>query len=268
MVYSIKDKIAKLLDDVANIEVIRAIGQTGDVNFIPKAGEGDIDIFVFGDKVPTYEERKVVYDNKSSLFEECYMNVCEGGVWGTGDVFIIDGVETMLMYFSTNETLKYINEILDGKHLNSDDGFYPIGRCATLKTINVIYDESRTLEGIKEKLSTYPDKLRKDMINFHIGRINNEEDFGRALLRKDVLFYHQVLEGSIDHYLQGLYAVNKTYYPSRKRTKQYIDSFEIKPENCYERLLKVIRFGSTPEDIEKSYSEWCKLVSDLKGVCN
>lgn len=265
---SIKDKIQRLLDNVANLEVIRAIGQTGDINLIPKPGEGDIDIFVFGDKVPAYEERKVVYDNNSSLFEECYMNVCEGGVWGTGDVFIIDGVETMLMYFSTNETLKYINEILDGKHLNRDDGFYPIGRCATLKTINVIYDEVKTLEGIKEKLSTYPDKLRKEMINFHIGRINNEEDFGRALLRKDVLFYHQVFEDSLDHYLQGLYAVNKTYYPSRKRTKQYIDSFQIKPENCYERLLKVIRLGGAPEDIEKSYSEWCELVNDLKDICN
>jgi hypothetical protein len=46
--------------------------------------------------------------------------------------------------------------------------------------------------------------------------------------------------------------------PIRKRTKQYIDSFKIKPENCYERLLKVIRFGSSSEDIEKSYSEWCE----------
>jgi len=263
---TIKEKIAKLLGVVANIDVVKAIGQTGDINFIPKAGEADIDIFVFGDNIPSYDERKLVYDNNNTLFEECSMQVCEGGVWGTGDVFMIDGVETMLMYFSIEETLKYVDEILAGKHLDSSKGFYPIGRCATLKNINVIYDETEMLACLKEKLSTYPDKLSKEMAAFHMEKTNDKEDFGRALSRKDVLFYHQVLEVSIDHYLQALYAVNKTYFPSRKRTKQYIDAFQLKPENYYERLLKVIRLGSSPEDIERSYKEWCDLVSDLEGV--
>lgn len=268
MGYSIKEKIQKLSDEVSKIKIVKAIGQTGDINYIPKAGEADIDIFVLGEKVPSYEERKAVYDRNSILFEECHMNVCEGGVWGTGDIFIIDGVETMLMYFSIDETLTYINDILEGKYLDSSKGFYPIGRCATFQNISVIYDESKIIASLKEKLSIYPDKLRKDIINFHISRTKDEEGFGRALLRKDVLFYHQVIEVSIDHYLQALYAINKVYYPSRKRTKQYIDSFEIKPVNCYERLLDVIRFGSSPDNIEKSYSEWCTLVSDLKAVCN
>lgn len=107
--------------------------------------------------------------------------------------------------------------------------------------------------------------LKKKMLDFHMKRVKDEEDFGRALSRKDVLFYHQVLEAAIDHYLQALYAVNSTFFPSRKRTNQYIDSFKLKPENCYERLLEVIRFGN-PDDIEKSHHEWCKLVDDLQGI--
>jgi predicted nucleotidyltransferase len=72
MEYSIKDKIAKLLDEVSSIEEIRAIGQTGDINIVPKAGESDIDIFLLGDKIPGYEVRKAVYDKNSTLFEECF----------------------------------------------------------------------------------------------------------------------------------------------------------------------------------------------------
>lgn len=260
---NIKEKIAKLLNEVSSIEQVRAIGQTGNINEIPKPGESDIDIFVLCDAIPSYEHKKLVYDKNCSLYEECTMNVCEGGVWGTGDVFIINGVETMLMYFTVDETLKYVNEVLEGKHLDSNKGFYPSGRCATLNNINVIYDEG-ILAAIKEKLSVYPDKLREDMIKFHIAKVNDEEDFGRCLLRNDVLFYHQVLEAAIDHYLQALYAANKTYLPSRKRTKQYIDSFMIKPNKCYERLLEVIRLGSKPDDIKISYSKWCELVNDLK----
>lgn len=264
---NIKEKIAKLLDEVSDIKVIRAIGQTGDINFIPKAGESDIDIFVFGDTIPSYEFRKSVYDKNCSLYEEYSINVCEGGVWGTGDVFIINGVETMLMYFTIEETLRYANEVLEGKHLDSVKGFYPVGRLATLRNINILYDEIGILDSLKEKLSVYPDELKKSMVNFHTNMTNDEEDFGRAVSREDVLFYHQVLEVSIDHYLQALYSLNKTFYPSRKRTKKYIDSFELKPENCYERLLEVIRLGSSSEGIEKSYSEWCSLVYDLKSIC-
>jgi hypothetical protein len=76
-----------------------------------------------------------------------------------------------------------------------------------------------------------------------------------------------VIETALDHYLQALYAANKIYFPSRKRTKQYIDSFIIKPDKCYERLLEVISLGSNPEDIKRSYSKWCELVNDLKS-CN
>jgi hypothetical protein len=267
MEYSIKDKITKLLDEVSSIQEIKAIGQTGDINIDPKAGGSDIDIFVLADKIPSYEYRKEVYDRNSTLYEECIMNVCQGGVWGTGDIFTINGVETMLMYFSTEETLNYVNDILLGKHLDSTKGFYPVGRCATLKNINVLYDEFGVLGSLKEKLMIYPDELKKEMVSFHLNKTKDEYDFGRALFRKDVLYYHQVLEVSIDHYLQVLYAANKTFFPSRKRTQKYIDSFETKPENCYDRLLKVIKLGSNPEDLESSYSEWCILVDDLKSIC-
>jgi len=268
MEINIRDKIARLLDGVASIDGIRAIGQTGDINEVPRAGESDIDIFILGDSIPGFEERKAFYHKDSSLFESCDMNVCEGGYWGTGDVFIIDGVETMFMYFTIDDTLKYVDEVLDGKHLDCDKGFYPVGRLATLKNINILYDEKGVYASFKEKLSTYPEKLKKDMASFHIGLINDEEDFGRAQLRKDVLFYHQVLEAALDHYLQALYAINETYFPSRKRTRQYIDSFKVKPENCYERMLEVIKLGSSPDDIKGSYDIWCGLVGDLKTICS
>ncbi len=268
MEMNIKDKIAKLLDAVASMDEIKAIGQTGDINEIPRPGESDIDIFVMADSIPGYEDRRALYNKNSSLFESLAMSVCEGGYWGTGDVFVIDGVETMLMYFTIGETLKYVDEVLEGKHPDNVKGFYPVGRLATLKNINVLYDENGVYASLKEKLSTYPDKLKKYLADFHIARINDEEDFGRALLRKDVLFYHMVLETALDHYLQALYAVNHTYFPSRKRTKQYMDAFAIKPENCYERMLEVIKLGSGPEDLKGSYDVWLGLVRDLKAICS
>ena len=113
----------------------------------------------------------------------------------------------------------------------------------------------------------YPDALKSAMINTHLGRTLDEEDLGRAVLRKDVLFYHRVLEVALDHYLQVLYAVNETFFPSRKRTQKYIDSFKTKPDHCYERLAEVIRLGSSEETIAGSVARWRLLVDDLHAIC-
>lgn len=94
----------------------------------------------------------------------------------------------------------------------------------------------------------------------------DEEDLGRTLLRKEVLFYHQVLEESLDHLLQALFAMNDTYFPSRKRMQQYLEKFTNKPENCYARLSQMIEDGAKEETIEKSIAELRSLVEDMKII--
>lgn len=266
MAASIKDKVNRLLGEVSSIPEVKAIGQTGNINIEPKAGESDIDIFVLCDRIPDFNCRKNAYDKNSILFSECRMNVCEGGVWGTGDIFTVDGVETMLMYFTINETLDYIDDILSGKYPDKIDGFYPVGRCSTFLNINILHDENGILALLKEKLKQYPVSLKDKMVEYHLGKCIDKEDFNRAVRRKDVLFYHMVLENSLDHYLQTLFAVNDTFFPSRKRMKQYLDSFDTVPANCYDRLLKVIRLGSSPEGIGESFYEWSALVAELTDV--
>lgn len=94
----------------------------------------------------------------------------------------------------------------------------------------------------------------------------NEEDLGRAELRHEVLFYHQVVEEFLDHFLQALYAKNRRCFPSRKRTESAIGTFELKPKNCYERLLKVVSLASDENTIEDSVAELRKLGQELKEL--
>lgn len=96
----------------------------------------------------------------------------------------------------------------------------------------------------------------------------NEEDLGRVVLRKEVLFYHQVLENSLDHLLQALYALNHTYFPSRRRIEEYIGRFEIKPFNCYERLLRILESAVSSETIEESVRDLKILVRELETAGN
>lgn len=264
---SINDKVACLLDEVSQLDDVIAIGRTGTIEANPRPGESDIDIFVFCDRIPGEETRKAAYQRRSELFADCALTVCAGGDWGTGDVLDVDGVETMLMYFRMDETMAYLDEVRAGKRTASVNGFYPIGRVATIRSINITHDRTGALASLQESLAVYPDELREAMVRAHLRRAYDEEDLGRSVLRKDVLFYHQVLEDALDHYLQVLYATNRTYFPSRKRIEQYIAGFALKPDRCYERLLAVVRLGADAETIGASVSEWRSLVDDLRSIC-
>lgn len=247
------------------LEEITAAGLSGEVDAAAKPGENDIDIFVFCKEIPCREERQLVYEQflNQSLISDLRMNVYAGGYWGIGDCFCINGVETWLMFFTTKEIRDYLEEVLTGNLLDDDNGFYPTGRCATLMNMEVLQDKTGFIDALRQKIRNYPDPLRISLSRHHLDLSLDEEDFERAVSRQDVLFYHQVLETALDHFLQALFAVNRVYFPSRKRTLQYIDGFEIKPERCADRLLRAVELGSRKEGIAESSRIWRDLVREL-----
>lgn len=267
MAFDTEKCINTLVDSISKIEEVQSIGISGSKTPLPKAGEGDIDIFIYCDEVPAFEKRNQIISGLSSLFEETKTNVFEKGHWGVGDFGLINGVETWLMYFTVKDTLNDIVTILNGDFPDKlDNYYYPIGRCAMLKNITILYDKNGFLNSMKRRLCEYPEKLSKILIQYHLDKLEDIEDLERAVTRKDVLFYHFALDIAIDHFLQALFALNRTYFPSRKRTLDYINNFDIKPEKCGERLLEVIRLGGCSESVNQSFSLWGSMVNELKKL--
>jgi hypothetical protein len=266
--HGFNEKLNRIVTSVAAMEAVDAIGRSGDALFVPKPGEGDIDLFVYCGAVPSDAARMAAYEACGVEFERCDPRACDSDAWGTGDLLIIDGVETMFMYFTTAKTEAFLDEVLAGRRLDSVGGFYPSGRCAMLLGIHPLYDETVFLASAKSRLRVMPNELAGSMAAFHLERAYDAEDFSRAVLREDVLFYHQVLECAVDHFLQALFALNKTWFPSRKRTGQYIDGFAIKPENCFERLCEAIRLGAEAISIGASAECWRGLLDELDGLAN
>ena len=258
--------LRRLLQDVACMDEVAAIGQTGDIREIPKPGESDIDIFVYVQTMPAPEQRLRVYQKSGADLQELQLGVCAGGNWGTGDAMLINGVETMLMYFTTAETVQNLEEILAGRLPDRIGDYYPIGRCAAIRTMHIHYDGAQFLSSLQRRLSEYPEQLAKALAIHHGALTNDEEDFYRALRRKDPLFYHFALEIALDHFLQAIFALNRTFFPSRKRSQQYLSGFSYKPERCYERMLEAVRLGGEPERLEESYALWRTLTGELAAL--
>jgi hypothetical protein len=255
-----------LVRSLSAMDTVRAIGKSGGDAF-PEHNEGDVDVFVFCERVPDAKTRQSVFDALDDAASDIQISETANRFWGTCDFFTLGGAtgtEVCLLYFAMADMNGEITSVLSAQRLDREDEyFYPTGRCAAFLTMYSLYDADGYIAGMKEKLSFYPPELSEKLYRHHQSKIHDAEDFQRAVSRGDVLFYHATLEIAIDHFLQALFALNRCFFPSRKRTLSWIEGFAIKPANCAERLLQTIELGARAETLAESYAIWCGLCKDL-----
>ena len=259
-IYEFKDSLVRAIS--ANEKVL-GIGQTGDIQAPLVAGQSDIDLFVICTEIPTPQERIALYRLLISDETKVHMNVSNGGLWGFGDILDFQCIDVMPMYFTVVEMRAYLEDVLQGNHLERVGRFYPIGRLASIETLNILYEKEHTWTTIVDRVKEYPEDLFRAWCQVQSVQILDEEDISRVILRKEILFYHQVLEEAIDHMLQALYAINRRYFPSRKRTEQTIQTFQYTPEDFVIRLRSIINKSVSEAEVAESVAELRMLTKDI-----
>lgn len=257
-----KDIVMGIIDSIAGNPQITSLGVTDRVENIMSDPLSDIDIFVFCAVMP---DKELLLDVIKPYGDTLHFH--DSNIWGQGFHGSIKNKDISIMFFTQEQTMRDIELTLTGNQLERhSNGYYPIGRCYTLLNMNILNDSDNFLKSVQKKLSVYPEKLRETLIKYHYPKINDIEDFNRAVMRKDVLFYHYVLDMALDHLLQCIFAINRTYFPSRKKSLQFIDEFSIKPENFKENLLQAIELGNSPSNLSKSYDIWQVLFKDIYAL--
>lgn len=262
------DYFMLVVDSVSKIEQVQSIGKSGGKE-LPEANESDIDLYIFCNEIPSVEKRQAMIDSLGSNVRSSNISKEESQFWGMCDFVTIGNMDFCLMYFTTIKMSEYIEAVLNGERVDKEGTFfYPTGRIATILSMYVLLDKHNYISLLKQRLEVYPVDLSEKMIKYHIRRLNGlvTEDIERAVSRKEVLLYHYALEISIDHFLQALFALNKCFFPSRKRTIQYIDKFSEKPIDCAERLLKAVALSGAPDTLFQSNEIWSALCNELTNL--
>ncbi len=257
---------AKLIQLASTLPGVQSIGRSGGRALPASPADGDIDVFLYCDVIPSGDARKAILDNITAELDTAKVGVFSGGRWGVGDFARIQGVETWLMYFTMEQAAAEVDAVLRGEQPDREGGFYPTGRCAMYLGMEVLLDRGGFLRGMKEKVAHYPETLAKQLAGHHLSALGDVEDLERAVARKDPLFYHYALDNALDHFLQALFARNLVFFPSRKRSLEHIAGFAVKPADCEQRILDVLRLGGAAEGIGQSYGLWTELVKGLKKL--
>lgn len=262
----IETTFKNLLARVCALPGVLSIGRSGGGALPASPADGDIDIFLYCDAVPPAESRLAALESLGGLLGDVRVGAFAGGRWGIADLAHIEGIEAWLMYFTVVEAEAEVESILRGEHPGREGGFYPTGRCAMYLSMDILCDRAGFLSGMKERLSVYPEGLAGKLTEYHLNALGDTEDFERALARRDPLYYHYALEPALDHFLQALFAMNRAFFPSRKRTLEHIGDFKVVPEKCGERLLEVVRLGGSAEGVGESYGIFSGLVGELREI--
>lgn len=257
----------RLIAAVAAIPEVLSIAKSGGAG-LPEAGDGDVDIFIFCDTVPAAEKRRAAAESLGVYATAMQMSKSPGNHWGTCDCVFLGHMEVCLMYFTIAGMNDEIESTLSGARPDKEDNcFYPTGRCASFLTMHSLCDKQGYIVSMQERLRVYPEKLAAHLIRYHLDLLDDTEDLERAVSRKDALFYHFALDLSLDHFLQALFALNRRYFPSRKRSVSFIETFAKKPEHCANRILDVVALGARGETVSQSYEAFTALCRELRALC-
>lgn len=255
-----------LIACLKQMKSVVAIGKTGGAD-LPHDKFSDIDLFVFCEHIPALEVRAVNYSLLPREANVAEFVASEHPHWGLVDSVLIGQQEVYLMYFTQCAFIASIDEILRGERTEREENyFYPTGRLASIQGMCAFHDPEGYLADMKTRISVYPDCLRNAIFSRCLPKIDDEEDFMRAIRRKDMLFFHATLDLALDYFLQALFAFNRVYFPSRKRSLEFIREFAIKPEDCEERLLRVVALAACEETLEESYQIWSSLCRELEHL--
>lgn len=254
-----------VLDIIKNLTEVQSVGISNGSPAMPDAG--DVDVFIFCETIPSIAARQAALAITMDMLDSYSVGVFDDPHYGIGDVAVISGGDVFLMYNLIPDAVSYIEDVLGARRIAREEGgFYPTGRCATFLRMYVHCDKQGFLEGMKRRLAAYPDTLAAALIAHCMRALRGTEDFLRAVDRRDVLFYHYVLEEALDFFLQALFALNGVFFPSRKRSLEYMQNFKRQPALCPERLLEVLKLGGEPDGITRSYQLWRALVDELRQI--
>jgi len=252
----IESTISSLVVSLSKIESIVAAGLS--TQRLPeKKEDGDVDVFIYCTKLPDEEEKNKAYEKVT--FTKAPKHLFNSKHWGSADYAEVKEIEIWIMYFVTEEVQNDIQRTVTGKNIGNDNGYYPVGRLAMYSRMTVLFERNSFLTKIKENLKIYPVEMKKEIISYCKKELKNEEDLLRAVSRQDLLFFHISIDKAIDRLLQLLFAINNAYFPSRKRNKEYICTFDKKPLDFYLRIQKVIEWGAKEETIRKSFDTFTDL---------
>ena len=256
-----KTALKKAVDLIKRFNEVAAIGLSGSHVEGIEDEHSDLDICIYArEKLPPKDVREREYRN-SGIEKLIYLDLDFEVIKADG--VVIDGVECGFCWMSIPFISKFLSclsldfgcdEFLPGGLLKTRPIFDPKGIINKLKRIVPSYPEPRAIHRIRIHLE------KAHHLIFGIGRLK------AAASRNDYYDFLKIEYDVLDSFMTALFALNRQWFCDEKRLLNRIKNFELKPDNCSERLESIIKHHGENIELEKCLTNVCKLLIDLQAI--
>jgi predicted nucleotidyltransferase len=269
----IVEEIATAVSGIAGVQAVVLAGSYARGTARP---DSDVDLGIYYREQSPFSVgklRQVVehFDvNESPTVTDFY----EWGPWVNGGAWIAtEKGRVDLLYRNIDHIKRVIAEARQGRvewdyWQQPTYGFHNVIYLAETGTCLPIYDPQGMLEPLKEAVATYPQKLKKAIVNESLWgaqfTLSHAKGFAR---RGDVYNAVGCVARVLCHLTQGLFALNEVYFISDKNAIESIESFTIRPANYGEATSRLLgEAGVTSEELVITVEQLASLVDEVVGL--
>jgi hypothetical protein len=262
--------IPKVVSELKTIKEIKAIVLAGSHATGIARTDSDIDFGIFYSEKQPLDIEKITQaaKNLGAFPNAIIAKIGEWGTWMNGGAWmIIDKQRVDFIYRNVEFIEKTIEESIQGK-IQTDFfqqpayGFYSYMYCSETKFNSILYDPSDIVKKLKEKVQTYPQKLKHKIINEFLWDAQfSFSRAGKSAKRDEMYIVAGCLTRTINDLVQVLYALNETFYISEKKFYTDYNLFKIKPPHFLSESQNILSLiGRNRKEIAINLSNISKMI--------
>jgi len=133
----------------------------------------------------------------------------------------------------------------------------------------VVDDPFGILDGWRNRLSTYPSKLKAALVQRHTASLRYwraDYHYANKVDRGDVVFLAGITSRLVHDALRVLFALNETYYPGDGKNLRFADGFEIMPNRFRERVEATLYPGTGEQARRSQHIQLLALVDEVLAL--
>ncbi len=130
----------------------------------------------------------------------------------------------------------------------------------------VIEDPYGVIAGWKEELAVYPPKLKKAVLDKHIGSLRywrSDYHYAHKVQRGDVVFLAGLSARLVQDMMQVLFALNETYFVGDGQNLLFAEKFHILPEGFEGRVRFALYPAPAENALEAQYETLAGLIDEV-----
>ncbi len=131
-----------------------------------------------------------------------------------------------------------------------------------------LFDPANTIDGLKELVTKYPEKLRTAAATKHLFDAEFEISIAaKPAQRADVMYVAGCLFRAAGFMTLVLYALNRKFYLNEKGAIAESRGFAIKPARFHDTVASVLgNIGTTPAELSASVASFQSLAAELRQL--